>query len=235
MKNEEIKILIVDDNPDIREVLHILLESEGYQIREASNGGQALALADQDTFDLVLLDIMMPGISGIETCHLLHQKTAAPILFLTARSQEADKQAAYSGGGDDYLVKPFSQPELLLKVHSLLRRYCVYRGKAETGDDNFVYLREVTIDVDKRLVTKNGNPVELTNKELAILLFMVTQKGVVLSIENIFESVWREKYLPASSNTVMVHMLNLRKKLEDDPNNPQIIRTVWGRGYQIDD
>lgn len=235
MKNEEIKILVVDDNPDIREVLHILLESEGYQISEALNGEQALLLAEKIPFDLILLDIMMPGISGIETCHLLRQKTAAPILFLTARSQETDKQAAYSGGGDDYLVKPFSQQELLLKVHSLLRRYYVYRGKSDSPDNTLIYLRDVTIDTDKRQVTKGDQPVELTNKELAILLFMAGQKGAVLSIEHIFESVWHEKYLPSSSNTVMVHMLNLRKKLEDDPNNPQIIRTVWGRGYQIDE
>ena len=154
----------------------------------------------------------------------------APILFLTAKSQETDKMSAYHSGGDDYLTKPFSQAELLLKVKSLLRRYQVYRGKHELE----AFTNAGVVSLDGRSVYKDGQTVEVTEKEAEIIRYLLEHRGTPVSVESIYEDVWQEKYLPSSTNTVMVHILNLRKKLELDPANPTLIRTVWGKGYQID-
>lgn len=224
-----IRILVVDDDPDIRELLQLLLERKGYQVEEAASGREALRrLRTDDAFDLVILDIMMPQIDGVETCRAIRTFSAVPILFLTARSQLHDKSEAYSSGGDDFLTKPFSGTELTLKVESLLRRYCVYKGKQELMENISLQL-----DEGRRCVIKNGCDVELTIKEFEILQFFFLRRGKTVSVKTVYESVWGEKYLTTSTNTVMVHILNLRKKLEEDPANPKLIRTVWGKGYQF--
>ena len=232
MKNDAL-ILIVDDEPDIRNVLRILLTANGYEILEASTGQQAISsLLDHPEIDLILLDIMMPGMSGLEACQKIREFSTAPILFLTAKTQTSDKLSAYNNGGDDYLGKPFSQDELLMKVSSLLRRYRIYQGKPE----NFPQSQAAVpvLAVDGHTVKKRGVPVELTVKEVDIVRYLLEHQGSAVSAEKIYQDVWHEKYMPSSGNTVMVHMLNLRKKLEDDPTNPTIIRTIWGKGYQID-
>lgn len=231
MMDANIHILVVDDEPDIRRILRILLEERGYAVLEAANGSEAIELVrERPETDLGIMDIMMPGLDGVQTSRTIREYSPAPILFLTARTQEKDKLAAYQAGGDDYLAKPFSQTELLMKVDSLLRRYRVYKGKT-TGK----YLRQdIVLDEDNRRVIKDGEPMELTEKEFAILLFLANHRGRVLSVAQIYEGVWNELYMPASNNTVMVHILNLRKKLEEDPTNPSLIRTVWGKGYQVD-
>ena len=229
--DQSIRILVVDDEPDIRRIIRILLEGRGYHVTEAPNGRLAVQAAKQDLeLDLIILDIMMPELSGIEASKEIRRISSAPILFLTARTQEQDKLEAYQSGGDDYLAKPFSQPELLMKVDSLLRRYRVYKGKTAGK-----YLRQdIALDEENRRVLKDGEPLELTEKEFAILLFLANHRGRVVSVAQIYEGVWHEKYMPASNNTVMVHIVNLRKKLEEDPANPRLIRTVWGKGYQVD-
>ena len=151
-------------------------------------------------------------------------------MFLTAKTQERDKLEAYQAGGDDYLAKPFSHAELMMKVESLLRRYRVYKGKT-SGQ---LLRADVMLDEPGRRVLRGGRPVELTETEFEILCFLAARRGSVVSVEQIYEGVWHEKYMPASNNTVMVHIVNLRKKLEDDPANPRLIRTIWGKGYQID-
>ena len=226
-----IHILVADDEPDIRRIIRILLEGRGYAVYEAPNGLAAVdVVREHPETDLVIMDIMMPGLDGVEASRRIRECSPAPILFLTARSQEKDKLAAYQAGGDDYLAKPFSQNELLMKVESLLRRYRVYKGKTAGK-----YLRQdIVLDEENRRVLKDGEPLELTEKEFAILLFLANHRGHVVAVEQIYEGVWHEKYMPASNNTVMVHIVNLRKKLEEDPANPRLIRTVWGKGYQID-
>lgn len=229
--NEPVKIMIVDDEADIRTIVRILLETKGYHIIEAASGEDSVAYCrEHPDIDLVIMDIMMPGMDGIEACRQIRQNSVVPVLFLSARTQDADKFAAYSTGGDDYLVKPFSQNELFMKVESLLRRYRIYHGK-----DNFVQREEpLRIDAEHRLVYKFSKPVSLTDKEFDILQYLYENRGKTIRAVELYQHVWGEKYLPSSINTVMVHILNLRKKLEDDPSNPTLIRTIWGKGYQID-
>ena len=229
--DDSIRILVVDDEADIRRIIRILLESRGYRVLEAPNGRLAVeTIRKEPDVDLILLDIMMPELSGIEASREIRRLSSAPILFLTARTQEQDKLEAYSSGGDDYLAKPFSHGELLMKVDSLLRRYRVYKGKV-TGKQ---LKSDVVLDEENRRILRGGEALELTETEYSILLFLADHRGSVVSVAQIYEGVWHEKYMPASNNTVMVHIVNLRKKLEDDPANPRLIRTIWGKGYQID-
>ena len=222
---------MVDDEADIRRIIRILLESRGYRVLEAPNGRLAVeTIRKEPDIDLILLDIMMPELSGIEASREIRSISSAPILFLTARTQEQDKLEAYSSGGDDYLAKPFSHGELLMKVDSLLRRYRVYKGKV-TGKQ---LKSDVVLDEENRRILRGGEALELTETEYSILQFLADHRGSVVSVAQIYEGVWHEKYMPASNNTVMVHIVNLRKKLEDDPANPRLIRTIWGKGYQID-
>ena len=229
--DDSIRILVVDDEADIRRIIRILLESRGYRVLEAPNGRLAVeTIRKEPDVDLILLDIMMPELSGIEASREIRSISSAPILFLTARTQEQDKLEAYSSGGDDYLAKPFSHGELLMKVDSLLRRYRVYKGKV-TGKQ---LKSDVVLDEENRRILRGGEALELTETEYSILQFLADHRGSVVSVALIYEGVWHEKYMPASNNTVMVHIVNLRKKLEDDPANPRLIRTIWGKGYQID-
>ena len=229
--DDSIRILVVDDEADIRRIIRILLESRGYRVLEAPNGRLAVeTIRTEPDVDLILLDIMMPELSGIEASREIRSISSAPILFLTARTQEQDKLEAYSSGGDDYLAKPFSHGELLMKVDSLLRRYRIYKGKV-TGKQ---LKSDVVLDEENRRILRGGEALELTETEYSILQFLADHRGSVVSVAQIYEGVWHEKYMPASNNTVMVHIVNLRKKLEDDPANPRLIRTIWGKGYQID-
>ena len=223
-------ILIVDDDADIRNVLRLLLQ-ERYEVSEAADGSAAVEyLRGNPDTDLVILDVMMPGMNGYETCDALREFSNAPVLFLTAKSAQADRISAYSSGGDDFLSKPFSQEELLAKVGSLLRRYKEYRGKPEAA----LAIENLEVDLGTRSVTSAGKPVLLTDTEYAILEYMLRNRGKTVTAQELYEAVWKEKFLPGSGNTVMVHVLNLRRKIEANPSSPKIIRTVWGKGYQID-
>ena len=229
--SETTKILIVDDDPDIRNVLNLLLRSD-YETAEAADGFAAVEYIQQNPeTDLVILDVMMPGMDGIETCGKIRESSNVPILFLTAKSAEQDRIAAYRSGGDDFLSKPFSQPELLAKVSSLLRRYREYRGKPASSVWNFGNLE---VDLNTRMVRSAGENVPLTDTEYSILECLVKNRGRTVTTQELYESVWNEKFLPGSGNTIMVHVLNLRRKIEEVPSSPRIIRTVWGRGYQVD-
>lgn len=227
---EQSHILIVDDDPDIRKVLEILLK-EKYFVSQAADGPSAIAcLRANPQIDLVILDVMMPGMSGYDVCTELRKISNVPILFLTARTAEDDRLAAYSSGGDDFLSKPFSPGELTAKVVSLLRRYREYRGKPDIG----LSLGELEVDLASRSVKRLGVPVALTDTEYSILEYMLKNRGRTVTASELYEAVWKEKFLAGSGNTVMVHVLNLRRKIEESPSSPKIIRTVWGKGYQID-
>ncbi len=224
------RILIVDDDPDIRNVLHLLL-NDSYQVDEAADGAAAVeAIRRRPDTDLVILDVMMPGMDGIEACGEIRKLSNAPVLFLTAKSAEQDRVSAYESGGDDFLSKPFSQAELLAKISSLLRRYQQYRGKPEAE----LNIQGLDLDLDGRSVTSNGRTMTLTDTEYAILEHLLKNRGSVVTAAELYEAVWGEKFLSGSGNTVMVHVLNLRRKIEENPSKPKILRTVWGRGYQID-
>lgn len=223
-------ILIVDDDPDIRKVLFFLLK-DNYFVEEASDGASAVEyIAAHPETDLVVLDVMMPGMTGYEACGKIRALSNAPILFLTAKSAEADMISAYGSGGDDFLSKPFSQGEFLAKVSSLLRRYKEYRGKPAEA----LTIDGLEVDLETHSVKSSGKEVMLTDTEYAILEHLLKNRGSTVTAAELYESVWRERFLPGSGNTVMVHVLNLRRKIEETPSAPKIIRTVWGKGYQID-
>jgi len=230
---DKARILIVDDEADIRRVLRLLLERRGYEVREATNGQIAVDTMHDGGIDLVIMDIMMPYVSGIDAASKIREFSTAPILFLTAKSLDRDKTAAYKSGGDDYLVKPFSSTELILKVESLIRRYTVYRGK-ETESGLVSLPCSVEVDLTTKTVFKSGEEVNLRDKENDIFFYLLTRRGETVETDKIYEGVWGEMAMPSSANNVMVNMLNIRKKLEDNPQNPKIIKTVWGKGYRID-
>ncbi len=230
------RVLLVEDDADIREGVRILLESENYIVTEAENGKRGLELLDEST-DLVILDVMMPGISGLRTCEEIRKSSNVPVLFLTARAQESDKLIGLMAGGDDYLPKPFSYAELLGRVKALMRRYNVYRGRsAPIQEPEEEYLVRGAIRVHRIFneVYVNEALKELTDIEYNILLIMMQYPNKIFSAQNLYESVWNEPYFYSCNSTVMVHIRKLRVKVEADPKCPEYIKTVWGKGYKFD-
>ena len=229
------KILIVEDDADIREGVRILLEGEGYSVSEAENGRKGLELLEEEP-DLVILDVMMPGMSGLKTCEQIRKISYVPVLFLTAKSQESDKLIGLMAGGDDYLAKPFSYSELLGRVKALIRRWKIYRGKEETEQEQmpeYIELAGIRINEGFNEVLVNGENVEFSEIEYNILLLMMKYPGKIFSAQNLYESVWNEPYFYNCNSTVMVHIRRLRVKIEEDPKNPKLILTVWGKGYRF--
>ena len=226
---EQRKVLIVDDEPDIREILNLLLSSNGYEVLSSADGENAIRiLKEEPTIDLIILDIMMPHEDGVQVLRKIREFSKVPALFLTAKIHENDKAEAYESGGDDYLTKPFSQNELLMKVNSLIRRYREY--SSETGDNN----RTDSIEIKDKRAYKNGKLLNLTDTEFDMLVFFIENRGKPVDAKTLYEKIWDEKYVPSAQNTIMVHILNLRKKIEDDHTNPVFLKTIWGKGYQFD-
>lgn len=226
-------VLIADDSPEIREIVDILLSNEGYIVLKATNGQEAVDLVD-DNVDLIILDVVMPIKNGFAACREIREKTNAPILFLTAKTQDSDKVIGFSSGGDDYLLKPFSYSEFTSRVKSLIRRYYVYQGIKVDEESEEIAIRDLSINLDTKEVKLNGEEVQLTTIEYDMLALMMKNKKKVFSSKNLYESIWDEPYFYTANNTIMVHIRNLRKKIEKDKQNPQYIKTAWGKGYYID-
>ena len=226
-------IMLVDDDAAIREIARVLLESEGFIVIEAANGEDALAAFSPD-IDLVILDVMMPGLSGYQVCQQLREFTNVPILFLTAKNQESDLTLGFSVGGDDYLFKPFSYTELLARAKGLLRRYKVYKGDERSEISRFIDWRGIRLDCTRNEVWKEGKEISLTEKTYQILRLLLIHQGKIFSAQSLYESIWKEPYYVSSSNTVTVHIRKLREKIEENPQEPQILKTVWGKGYRIE-
>ncbi len=227
------RILIIDDNPEICEIVTILLEKEFFVVQSALNGTQGLELVDDD-FDLIILDVTLPDILGFDLCKKIRKVTLIPILFLTARTQDTDVEVGFNVGGDDYLSKPFSSIELIARVKALLRRCQLYKEAQDTKDNsNLVQVGDLCIDRSLKEVRKNDLLLKLTSIEYAILICLLDNKSKAISAKSIYEKVWNEPFLEVSNNTVMVHVKNLRKKIETDEKQPKYIRTVWGKGYVI--
>ena len=227
------RILVCDDEREIRNIIKLLLERVGYEVVVAECADAAISFlrANRDV-DLCIMDVMMPGKSGVEAVAEIREFSTLPIIFLTAKSLESDKEEAYGAGGDDYIVKPFAARELVMKVEALIRRYTTYSGKEE--DDTLRLPGGVVLNADKRQVMKNGVEIEMRDKELEVLVYLSRNRGRAVGASELYEAVWGEMALPSSANTVTVHILNLRRKLEDNASSPKLIRTVWGKGYQID-
>lgn len=229
-------VLIIEDDADIREGVRILLESENYEVKEAEDGRKGLEQLTEET-DLVILDVMMPGISGLRTCEEIRKVSNVPVLFLTAKAQESDKLIGLMVGGDDYLAKPFSYAELLGRVKALLRRYHVYMGKASgsrEGKGPYLEMGGIRIHEEFNEAFVDGEARELSEIEYHMLRLMMQHPRKIFSAQNLYESVWNEPYFYSCNGTVMVHIRKLRVKIEKDPQNPRIIRTVWGKGYKFD-
>ncbi|MBP2018599.1 DNA-binding response OmpR family regulator [Symbiobacterium terraclitae] len=225
-------ILVVDDEQAIADLIEIHLLSEGYRVRKADNGADALRIVAEEQPDLVILDIMMPGMDGLEVCRAIRRERNVPILMLSAKSEDVDKILGLKTGADDYLTKPFNPLELMARVKAQLRRYLALNPASARRPD-VIAVGGLQIDRESRTVTKDGREVALTPTEYDILLLLASNPGRVFSSEEIFERVWKERYFQAN-NTVMVHIRRLREKVEDDPSHPTLIRTVWGVGYKIE-
>lgn len=224
-------ILIVDDEEDIRNLLGIYLENEGFKVLKAENGEEALKIIEEKNIELVLLDVMMPLIGGIEACMRIRKNKNMPIIMISAKSEDMDKIHGLTAGADDYIAKPFNPLELIARVKSQLRRYRKYNSNSGNAD-TIIEIGDLTIDNDTRKVFVGDKEIRLTPKEFDILELLARNRGIVLSIRKIYEEVWKEEFFKAD-NTVAVHITNLREKIEADPKAPVYIKTIWGVGYTI--
>lgn len=223
-------ILIVDDEKEIANLVAIHLQNEGYKTLQAHNGEHALQLLQTQNIDLLMLDIMMPQMSGHEVIAKVRQNNALPIIFLSARTSDFDKISGLVMGADDYITKPFNPLELVARVNAQLRRSYTWATVAKQTDE--LHIQDVTIRKDERLVFVGQQRIELTPKEFDILFLLAQSPQQVFSAEQIFEQVWQEAYFEAA-NTVMVHIRTLRKKLQEVNRTQKLIETVWGVGYRL--
>lgn len=228
MNSDAKRILIADDESEIRAIVELLLRGEGYDVISVADGQAALDRAAED-IDLYLLDVNMPRLSGILAAAQIRRHFDAPIVFLTAYSGESDKVMGFAAGADDYIVKPFSNVELLMRVKAILRRTA---GRTADVKLRTIPIADLLLDPDSRTVSRGGETIPLTHTEFSILELLATHKKKIYSLDNIYQSVWGEDAV--GDGAIMAHIKNIRKKLGDDSRNPLYIKTAWGRGYYID-
>lgn len=229
-----INILVVDDEKEIADLVEIYLVSDGYKVFKAYNAQEGFDILQQHTIELVLLDIMMPGMDGLEMCRKIREYNNIPIIMLSAKSTDLDKILGLSTGADDYVVKPFNPLELTARVKSQLRRYTQLNpGKPVEVVESEIQIHGLSINKENHMVSVFGEEVKLTPIEFDILYLLASNPGRVFSTDEIFERVWNEKVYEAN-NTVMVHIRRLRGKLQEDTRSKKIITTVWGVGYKIE-
>ena len=224
-------ILVVDDEKEIRDLVAIYLRNEGYQIELANTGLQAIQKVNEKDIDMIILDVMMPEVNGIDACMQIRQTHNIPILMLSAKTEDIDKIQGLSVGADDYLAKPFNPLELIARVKAQLRRATKLNPSYGQKED---VLEEdgLVLYLDTGKVYKNGDEIPLTPTELGILKLLWVNKGITFKTETIYERVWGQACLE-NNNTVMVHVRKLREKIEDHPREPMYIFTVWGVGYKF--
>lgn len=223
-------ILIVDDDKDIRNLLGIYLENEGFEFIKCDSAVKAIELLKTNKIDLILLDIMMPELDGIEACIQIRQREKMPIIFMSAKAEDMDKVKGLMAGGDDYITKPFNPIELITRVKAQLRRYRQYNDNY--SESKQLEYEDLIVNRETRQTWVNGEEIRLTRKEYDILEILLMNKGIVLSIAQIYEKVWHEEFF-CSENTVMMHIANLRDKLNHGKADRKYIKTVWGVGYKI--
>lgn len=225
-------ILVVDDEKEIRDLIGIYLANENYKVLKAANGLEALKCLEKQEVDLIILDIMMPSMDGIEACIKIREDKNMPIIMLSAKSEDMDKIMGLTTGADDYVTKPFNPLELLARVKSQLRRYKRLNTMPEK-QDGVIEIDDMIINTNTHEVKVGDNEIKLTPREFEILFLLAKNKGIVFSIEKIYECVWKEDFFE-SNNTVMVHIRKIREKIEENPRKPRFIKTVWGVGYKIE-
>ena len=229
------KILIVDDEKEIRDLIEIYLKSEGYKTLKAADGEEALNILNREDPDLIILDIMMPKMNGIDACLKIREERQMPIIMLSAKSEDVDKILGLNMGADDYLTKPFNPLELVARVKSQLRRFYKLNPRVikKEDDGKTINIEDMVINLDTHEIFIGDKEIKLTPTEFDILVLLAKNKGKVFSIANIYESVWNQEFLE-SDNTVMVHIRKIREKTEENPRKPKFIKTVWGVGYKIE-
>lgn len=225
-------ILVVDDDPEIRDILHIYLRNEGYRVVEAVDGQHAVEVINREPVHLIILDVMMPKWDGIKACLKIREEHDVPIIMLSAKGEDIDKITGLSTGADDYVTKPFNPLELLARVKAQLRRQSLTVQAASASNE--ITIDALIINKDQHLVTVKGQELALTPIEFAILLLLASHRGQVFNIDKIYQNVWKDQSAFYSENTVMVHIRNIREKIEDNPREPRYIKTVWGVGYKIE-
>jgi|SRR5690625_716478 len=229
---ENIRILIADDEKEIRDLLKKYLERELYQVDVAVNGEEALQSFDKHSYNLLILDLMMPKVDGIEVCRRLRAKTNVPIMMLTAKDHEVDKVLGLGIGADDYITKPFSINEVVARVKALMRRFLVLGSDDKSLEKTSIKFKDLTLDLKKYTLIVAEEEIALTAKEFELLRFLASQPEQVFTKTQLFRNVWGSNYIE-DDNTVMVHIRKLRKKIEVDPSNPKFIQTIWGIGYKF--
>jgi len=233
--NKEATLLIVDDEERIRRLLKMYLERENYEIEEAENGEEALEKALKTDYDLILLDLMLPGMDGIDVCQKLREKKATPVIMLTAKGEESNRVEGFEVGADDYIVKPFSPREVVLRVKALLRRSSTTKFlQTDTTMKNVLVFPHLTIDHDAHRVTAGNQEVNLTPKEYELLYYLAKSPDKVFSREQLLKDVWNYEFF-GDLRTVDTHVKRLREKLTKvSPDAAKMIATVWGVGYKFD-
>mgnify|MGYP002577058889 CR=1 FL=1 len=228
------RILIVEDEESYREPLVYQLTREGYDVSAAASGEEGLELFTKGGIDLVLLDLMLPGIDGTALCRRIREQSRVPIIMLTAKSAEIDKVVGLEIGADDYVTKPFTPMELLARVNSQLRRYRNFMGRLkEKEEKEHIYtIGGLELNEDRKAVSVDGEDVKVTPTEYKILLLLMKHPGRVFSADEIYEWVWEEEAV--NTDTIMVHVRNIREKIEINPKEPKYLKVVWGVGYKIE-
>lgn len=222
------RILIADDDNEIRDLVEIYLQAEGFCVDKVSNGEEVLQRINEKDYDLVILDIMMPVMDGTTALINIRKEHTMPVIFLTAKSEEIDMIKGLTLGADDYIQKPFSSMELIARVKAQLRRYTVFNN----SNKSIIKIGDLEINTEMHRVTVGGEEKGLTPTEYKILELLARNRNVVFSVDKIYESIWQDKY-SVSDTSIMVHITKLRQKLEKDSKNPEYIKTVWGVGYKI--
>lgn len=225
-------ILVCDDDKEIAEAIEIYLSKEGYKIFKAYNGKDALNIIENNEIHLIILDIMMPKMNGIEVANRVRENNSIPIIMLSAKSEDYDKINGLNSGADDYVTKPFNPLELIARVNSQIRRYTTL-GSIKKEEKNIYKTGNLTIDDDTKEVYVEGNLIKLTPTEYNILKFLIKNKGKVYSIDQIYENVWEDEAFGAE-NIIAVHIRHIREKIEINPKEPKYLKVIWGIGYKIE-
>lgn len=225
-------VLVVDDEKEIADLVEVYLKNENYNVYKCYTSEKAIKYVDTIKLDIAILDIMIQGKNGFEICKYIREKGLKfPVIMLTAKIEDNDKIKGLTLGADDYITKPFNPLELVARVKSALRRYTIYNNEKE--EKNIIEINGLIIDKEKHKCLLYDKEIDLTPMEFDILLYLATNRGKVISSEELFENVWKEKYFD-SNNTVMVHIRRIREKLNENTKNPKFIKTVWGVGYKIE-
>jgi two-component system response regulator VanR len=229
-----INILVVDDEQSIANLIEVYLKNEGFTIFKFYNGKEALTCIENEKIDLAILDVMLPDVDGFSICQQIREKHNFPVIMLTAKDGEIDKITGLTLGADDYITKPFRPLELIARVKAQLRRFTKYNSTETNREEQLIAFSGLVLNLNTHECTLNERKLSLTPTEFSILWVLCSNRGRVISSEELFHEVWGDKYFTNSNNTVMVHIRHLREKMSDSVERPKYIKTVWGVGYKIE-